>query len=481
MTITLALLLAAAHGASVTVRPGDDLGSLTSSLIAGDVVTFTPGTYELEGTLNLSGIGTQVQPIRFVAQGGGNVLLRNNGGGWVVNLTGSDWVEIRGLDMEGGGKDIKKTRPSGLRIANSTQVTVRDCSVENVWGALLRIEGETRGITIERNELAFSLNGEGMLVGTFDGGSWMQDSLITNNLVHDVAGAGMRFLGNTQANLIEHNVIFNTGGDGMILPDTGLGDQNEVTANALWQIGDDGLDISGSALVQSNVIFEVGDDGIVTNDNEGSLVNTQISHNTVVRSDDWAALLNGWYDAEGMVFANNALANPTGRGFRYDDPKSFRDKKDPPIDDTTNFISNNVVTGLVEGFEPLVRPTWIIEGGGVSDFVDIDNFDFYPSPSSVLLGAGNPDGQSFIPLTDFNGAPRNGASPDAGAYEYDISGNPGWAISEDFKEVGDVADRRSGSLSRGCCNRNNSGTLAQGFLLGPLLGLGVLARRRRRR
>ena len=101
------------------------------------------------------------------------------------------------------------------------------------------------------------------------------------------------------------------------------------------------------------------------------------------------AELNGWYNAPDMVFANNAISNSTGRSLQYFDDLSLQDPKKDPVPDTENFIANNVVTGLINGFDRLVRPTWVIEGGGVIDFVDIDNFDFYPAPGSQLLDAGN--------------------------------------------------------------------------------------------
>jgi len=48
----------------------------------------------------------------------------------------------------------------------------------------------------------------------------------------------------------------------------------------------------------------------------------------------------------------------------------------------------------------------------------------------LLIGKGHdPD----IAADDFNGTKRDGA-PDVGAYEYTVSANPGWKITEGFKE-----------------------------------------------
>ena len=89
-----------------------------------------------------------------------------------------------------------------------------------------------------------------------------------------------------------------------------------------------------------------------------------------------------------------------------------------------------------------------------------------------------PDGNAFIPFDDFNGAQRNGARPDAGAYEHDVPGNPGWLIQEGFKDLGDAGNRGGETISRGCCNNSDGGT--RGLVFVPLVALGALLRRRRK-
>lgn len=478
--IQLALALAAtALGADVTLQPGDDINGLTSSLIAGDTVTFTPGVYEMDGSVSWSGFGAEGSPILFTAASPGEVTIRNNGGGYVANIVESEWIVVRGIVFEGGG-DLEANEPSGMRINNSTNVTVEDCVIRNVWGSVLRIDGNNSQLTITRTEMGPSEDGSGVYAGVGNGNSWLSDSVFSNNWIHDVAGTGMQFFLGTNGVRIEDNVIHTVGSDGINLPDVAGGTQNEVIGNAIWQAEDDGLSLIGPALVQSNIIFETRGDGIVTGSSDGSLFNVQISHNTVVRADGWAADLNGWYDADTMVFANNALSNPTGRGLDYFDEVSNQDEDKPPAPDTTNFLSNNVVTGFVQGFDRLVRPTWVIEGGGVRDYEDIDNFDFYPSVGSELINQGTPDGNAYIPLNDFNGNPRNGAAPDAGAYEWDASNNPGWLIQEGFKALdGSGSGRGSDTLSRGCCQPDNTAAqTGQALLFGPLLLVGALWRRR---
>lgn len=466
--------IAVAYGASVTVSPGDDVGALTSSLQAGDVVTFTAGTFEVDDQILWTGEGEQGNEILITGDPKGGTVLRSSTNNWIANIDEASHVVVEYITFE--GTDPETIDTDGLRIDDSSFITVRDCVVRNVDGTGLRIEGDSNNLVIERNEIGPVLGASGVVVGCNDGGCWLQDSVIQNNQVHDVNGTAFLFFPGTQNVQILDNVAYRAENDGMVLPDTQFGDQNIVTGNALWQIEDDGLDITGPALVQNNVIFEIGDEGIWVHD-EGNLTDVQVSHNTVVRTNGWGALLQGWYEIDDLVFANNVIANATGRSLSYDDPRSDPDfyanyGKDEP--DTTNFIANNVVTGLIGGFDPLVRPTWSIEGGGVADFRDIDNFDFYPSASARSRDAGSPLGEAFIPVVDFNRIDRDGTSPDAGAYEWAGSANPGWLFAEDFKDV-TPGVAVGPNFQRGCCNNDDG---SQAWMVAPLFLLALLRRRR---
>ena len=471
------LTMVAGNAADVTVSPGDDIGSVTSSLGAGDTITFEAGTYELEGTVTWTGVGTEDEPIQFLGADGAEVVLRGLGGWYIANVEDSDWIVLRNLVIE-GGDEAEYNGTAGIRVSNSSNIRIEDCTVRNVWSTAMRIDGDTTAITLQHNEIAGTGDGSGIYAGCGDGACWMSDSTIVNNLIHDIQGTGINLQRGTQGVTISDNVLFRIRDDGLVLPDTQFGPQNRAIGNAIWQTEDDGIYVWGSALVQNNIVFETGDDGLYSRDDGyGSLFDVQISHNTISRTDGYAAELDDWYYAEDMVFANNALSNPTGYGLDYYDPRSDSDYYGYDVDDTDNYIRNNVVTGLVQGFDLLVRPDFVIPGGGVGDFVDADNFDFYPTRSSVLLDSAESDGNAYIPALDFNGVPRNGASPDVGAYEYSGEINPGWTLAEGFKLTGAAAGVGPG-INTGCCGANESGG-TQAILFAPVLALGLGLRRRR--
>lgn len=483
LSLVSAALAPQARAASVTVSPGDDLQAVTSSLQPGDAVTFTSGTYELDGSVYWTGVGTAEAPIRFQAAAGAAVVLQNLGGGAVAGITDSSHVVLKGLTFEGGG-DVEYNQPSGLYIRESDNIVVEDCTIRNVWGTALRIDGNTQQIRIAHNEIAATGDGSGIYVGCGNAECWMQDSTIAFNLIHDVEGTGVYLSRGTQNVRVEHNVVFRVRDDGLTTRSTEFGPQNVLYGNAVWQVGDDGIQVEGPALVQNNLVFEAGGDGILVRDDYDSLYDVQISHNTVARTDEWGARLQDWYDREDMVFANNAIANPTGYGMYWDDWRyadyGYGTTTATEYGETGNFIANNVVTGLVDGFELLLRPEFVIPGGGVADFESIDDFDFYPTGSSMLRDAATPDGAAYIPQEDFNGTARDGASPDVGAYEYDGSGNPGWVVAETFKDYSPNEGRNASNVAGGCCGAKDKGADGTTALVLLPLGLGVLARRRRR-
>lgn len=475
------LVGALAHAASVTVQPGDDLNTVTSSLQPGDVVTFSSGTYQTEGTLSWVGLGTADAPIRFVGEG--SVVLQNTAGGSVAYIHDSAYITMSGLIFEGAG-DITYTQPSGLNITESSNVTIENCTVRNVWGTALRIDRNATGLAIRNNELSGTGDGSGIYVGCGSAECWLQDSVIEYNLIHDVQGTGIYLSTGTQTVTVRHNVIFRTRDSGLVAKSTAFGPQNVLIGNAIWQTEGDGIVIEGSALVQNNLVFEIGGDGIYSRNEDyvDGLYDVQITHNTVARTDGWAARLDDWYEREDLVFANNALANTTGYGMFWEDELYNDDYYGTTTGtgpDTTNYVSHNVVTGLVDGFDPLLRPDYIREGGGVSDYVSVEDWNFYPTSSSVLRDAADAAGDAYIPQDDFNGTARDGASPDAGAYEYDGDDNPGWVVQEGFK-VYEPSEGRSGTgLSGGCCG-GGSGEKdpATAAVMFPFLLLGIASRRR---
>jgi hypothetical protein len=106
------------------------LGDAIRTASAGDVVCLLPGTYEVAETLYLMRSGTREQPLVFRSTGGVARLVYTAGrGGDTIQVTsGTAWIEIRGLVIDGGGtaytgvkcnKGGHHVRVSGLTVRNT--------------------------------------------------------------------------------------------------------------------------------------------------------------------------------------------------------------------------------------------------------------------------------------------------------------------------------------------------------------------------
>ena len=473
-----------AQAVTVSVKPGDPVATLTSELGAGDQVVFTDGTYVLEEGLVWGGTGTQDQPITLKAQNPGMAVLQLVAGSYVAEIVDGTWIQVEGLIFEGSADYLEQSY-GGLRVRTtegllSSNIIVQDCEIRNVGGSGLRVDGDASSLTIERNHIHDTGNGTGINIGTNDASYWLMDSVIAQNQVHQIGGDyayGIYLANGSQGNIIRDNVVYGISYRGMFVGSTESGAANEILGNIIWQANDTGLWLEGAAVVQNNVIFDIEGDGIRSNNDDAreGLDNQIISHNTVVNTTDDAVQLSDWFFRSGMVFANNVVANPTGYGFDFDDDYT-------EYDTTTNYIANNVVTGLVDGYDPALYPGWVLPGAGFADFVDVENWDFYPSSTALTINSGDASAEAWVPVADFNGAPRDGAAPDVGAYEWDGDGNPGWTVQEGFKELGFDGTGDSHDVgSGGCCGGGKKDGESDGgealFFL-PLLSLGWLRRRR---
>ncbi len=483
--ICLLALSGVASAVEVSVHPGDPIATLTSELGPGDVVIFTDGVFVLDEGLQWGGTGSQNDPITLKALNPGQAVLQLVDGGYVADIEDGTWILVQGLVFEGAA-DWMDRGYGGLRIrANegvvSSNIVVQDCEIRNVMGSALRVDGDATTLTFERNNIHDTGDGTGISVGANDASYWMQDSVIAENQVHHLGGEyayGIYLANGSQGNTVRDNVIYTLPFRGVYVGSTESGAANNIMGNVVWQAFDAGMFFEGAAVVQNNIIFDIDGDGIRSNndqDGRDGLDNQVISHNTIVNTTGDAVHLSDWFFRSGMVFTNNVLANPTGYGLDYDDEYT-------EYDTTSNYIKNNVVTGLVEGYDPVLYSDWVLPGAGFADFSDVLNWDFYPTGDASFVNAGDPSAQAWVPELDFNGAARDGDAPDAGAYEWDGEGNPGWTVQEGFKQLGFESGGGSHDVETGgCCggkkDDDKKGNKAWFFL--PFLAFGVFFRRRR--
>lgn len=472
----LALLLSlpvSALAVEVELRPGADVRALTSSLQAGATYTFREGVYEIDGDWNVSGEGTESAPIVFRAGRGERPVIRLvNSGNRALRIADSSHFVVQGLTFEHDDERFEAVNGNGIRVENSADVRIDDCVVRRTGGTAIVLAGEARRIRITATEIHGTRDGNGIYAGCGDASCWLQGGVIEGNLIYDINGRddeirvdGIHLAPGAQDNRVVDNILVGINRHGIVFHSTEYGAQNIAEGNAVWDAGASGLWISGSALVRNNVVFDVGSHGLYSENNRDALENLVISHNTFARTGRVAVFLRSWEDKSGMVFANNAIANPLGEAVAVD-----RGTLDPGI-----HVAGNVVTGNVNGVD-LSEFDGFVPGGGFQDFFDLDDRNLYPRSVSVLRDEADPSSASFVPALDFSGFPRNGDRPTVGAFEYVHPNNPGWPLDVAFK---DYIDTRIDDefTQRGCCRRD--GDPASAVFI-PLLLLAVAARRRRR-
>lgn len=463
------LLLSAAWAASLELNPGDDVATLTASLLAGDEVLFNPGTYPIASYLDWTGQGTQAEPITLRAKGG-EVILEFAGSYEVAYLHDAAWFHIEGITFTQTADNVNG--PYAFYVENTENVTITDCTFGPTHRGVY-VDGNNTGLSFDHNEIKETTDGHGLYVGCSDASCWTQDSSFANNWIHDIGGqySYLFYLANGgQGNRVVDNVLYNTPYRGLAVNSTEYGAQNVVAGNAIWGTGETGLLVRGPAVVQNNVLFNLGGHGIYSGDNDrGTLSDAVITHNTVYDSVGWGVYVEQWAGKANMVLANNAVTNTVGYGLYVSDGGV----------DATNYLSHNVVSGLVDNMELYSgTDTPVIPGGGDADYADPLSWDFYPSAGSLLVNAADASSQAWVPETDFNGAARNGESPDAGAYERSGDSNPGWVLSEGYKVVGELDDGGDDVVGGGCCKKE--GGAEETAALVPFAALALLRARRRR-
>lgn len=473
------LVTSLANGATVNVDPSSSIQTLTSALTPGTEVVFADGTYTFTGILDWTGVGTADQPIVLRAADGAHPVLQTSDGWIVARLRDSAFVTIRGLTFSGTPDLLAGDSTfGGFYVSNVTEVSITDCVFTNIGGTAVGFDGNNTHVAFERNEISHTDAGSGLDIGCGDASCWMQDSRIANNWIHDLGGEygyGMLFDAGTQNVEIADNVVYNMAFRGIQVESTEYGEPNQVHGNVVWAIGSDGDDVGigvyGAAVVQNNVVFNITGRGMrIGQDGDRPFEHVAVSFNTIVNTSDWGLDLSSWGGRDGMVLANNVVANPVTRALRVQSPA------DGGVD-AANYLSGNILTGYVEGLDPLLYPTAFTPGSGYSAFVDVAAWNFYPAVGSELIDSGDPSGEAFVPADDFNGMPRDGGDPDVGAFEVWQTDNPGWVISEGFKTLtdGEIDPIEVG----GCCNKDKSAP-EEGLVLVPVLAYALRARRLRR-
>jgi hypothetical protein len=411
-----------------TAADEEEFERVANALKPGDQLILHGGTYSQTGRRAVMAKGTAEQPIVIRAAPGTAPLLtrpadnrdrQNN-----IEFVDCAHLVIRGLRFQGGS--------SGVRFIRGHHVTLEGCEIfETDNNALTMNSGDGHAFVIQSNHLHHTglstrgpTEGEGMYIGCHDGRCRTTDSLFEGNYIHhtrstsDGGNDGIEIKFGSHGNVVRNNVIHDTNlgrqYPGIFVYGGGPG-TNVVEGNVVWHAGE-GIQIVSDAVVRNNIIFDCSATGITAAPHAAvpQVRNAMIVHNTIFNAP--IGVRFGWAKATNMVFANNAIYCAAGTAIRADGLG-------------TALLRNNAVQGRLSGVALDSRQ--FFDGGTPAEaFVDPARHDFWPRPSSPLLGRAD---VRFAPPLDFNSTER-GAPFDVGAYE--TTGqqrNPGWATEAGFK------------------------------------------------
>lgn len=429
LSLVLSLAAAPARAATYEIGPGDDLWSRLSSLAPGDEVIVHAGTYTQTSRFEATWAGTAEMPIVIrSADGEARPILTRDAAQNLLNVHGSHFT-LRGLELTGGSH--------GIRMSAVDHATLEDLLIHDTAdvGVSCNVSGmDCSFVTIRGCEIhSTSGTGEGLYLGCNAAACTFTDGLIERNFIHDLGGSqgdGIEIKAGSYGNVVRDNVIFDSIYPGITLYtfDPGAGRApNVIERNLVVGAEDNGIQVTGRAIVRNNIVIGSGASGIASQSNMGTPTEVVVVYNTVVGAGDSCFRASSWDTGTGFVVANNALYCESARALRFASAHSA-------------MVAGNVGLGAVEG-----TATGFTTGAGLIADLGAETAmgRVYPPAGSTLLDAA--DGAHTV-ADDFDLRPR-GAMPDVGAYERDASGAPLWLAVRDFKGFGATMPGTDGGVA----------------------------------
>ncbi len=416
----------------------------SASFAPGDLVHIRAGTYDIQGSLRLTGIaGAPLAWVGLVAEG--PVTLRNSALSNVINVEDCHYLFLRGFEIthDNGALPYGSWHQvDGIKFQNapSTHVSIDSCRIHHLGNVGVSSQAPViRHIRVVDCEIHDTYTG--IYWGYFEAPSkrYAHHGTIARNYIHDCppvdldgTGYGIQIKGGSRGNLIEDNVLVRTAGNtragiAVYHISTQLGlesDRNVIRGNLIRLSRAEGIYATEGALIADNVIVDSGSIGIsVTRRDTGwgsYYGNLTVQNNTVYGVQ--AGSGQGMFTGVGpfvapQVIANNLLlvTGPSQTSLRL--PPGF-----------AGVSLQNHCLGSVAGpalgvvvlpdLSDLLSTSW-----GDADFL-------FPTAAGSLVSAAAPVLASSL---DFHGTLRDGA-PDVGAFESRGRGNPGWVLTDGFKD-----------------------------------------------
>jgi hypothetical protein len=413
---------AAAQATTIEIGPGDNFRAAMQNLHEGDTLIMHGGTYTLSSYFALALVGTPQQPITIRAAVGEQPLLHFvDGSQNIVDIHDSAFLVIDGIEFSGGSR--------GIRLTASSDITIRNCHIHHTAAnALSANDGGNvyARLNIIHNEIDHAgETAEGLYLGCNNDACRVHDSLIANNYIHHMNGPsvtqgdGIEIKAGSYANIVRDNVIHDTAYPGITLYHVnGNGAPNIIERNLVWNSGDNGIQVTADAIVRNNIVLSASAAGIGVSPQQGGVPgNLTIVNNTIIKASGDALHLS---DVAGPIrVANNAIYAAAGNAV-------FANGATGMVTLTGN-IGTGSLSGVSGGFD---ASGVIASDFGGASYAGAPPQDLVPR-SGRLVGSAD---AATLAHDDFNGVPRY-LNRDVGAYRANAFGNPGWVLQAGFKTV----------------------------------------------
>ncbi|WP_406864315.1 right-handed parallel beta-helix repeat-containing protein [Streptomyces sp. HUAS MG47] len=204
-----------AAGDGSQAAPFNSIGQANGRTYApGDTLAFASGT-TCTGSLAPKGSGTPTAPITLTRYGSGALPVIDGGGAAnAVSLTDQDHWRISDLKLTNPASS--PARRTGLRISATDGTAHRGFDVGNL--VIDRVAGQTNKNSPTTEDFVQSA---GIVTGASGTNSTLNDIRVHHNQISNTGGGGLKIRVGAMAVkgsgvLIEHNVIKDVGGDGII-------------------------------------------------------------------------------------------------------------------------------------------------------------------------------------------------------------------------------------------------------------------------
>lgn len=351
---------------------GAALKSAALALQPGQRLELASGTWSVDSFFSLDLAGTVQAPIWIAAAPGATpVITRPNASQNALNIGANleaRYLVLQGLEITGGD--------TGIKIFRASQVWIDGCEIHHTGGAGIAANTfDNANLHLTRNHIHHTDGtAEGMYLGANYGASVVHHSVIADNHIHDTfgdQGDGIELKQGSWANLIVGNEVHDTKYPCITVYGTDGLERNVIERNVCYRSQDNVMQVQGEAIVRANLIVG-GAQGFQSHDHQGTSMNLEVVHNTIVSANRGANLAN-WNNRPGMVFANNAVYSQTSQAVLFGSGSSGVE------------LAGNVAFGSVVGASTGFSP-----GAGLSDFADLawdgTALDATPTSNGALIG-----------------------------------------------------------------------------------------------